>query len=295
MFLGPDQPLKSPRLLPLICLGRKQLPALFAGRELGPSEGLANHPANGLDEAALIGVFPFVEAEGLFVEVAEEVEGFDGNVSSLDAPLQQAPEVFEAVRVNFALGVALGMVNKLVAIVASKSELLVGRGCIGVHIRALQNVLFDVVEKFGAKGRLGNLQHDLGMGHSVTLQQALDRRHMKTARLAVNASPALAGVHVPGFAADVCFIYFDFPADFNDCAVLHGETDTLEHEPTRALRNANRAAKLVGANPVLRVGEKPESADPLFEGNRAVFQNRSDAERELLFRFALAARPKLAG
>ena len=45
----------------------------------------------------------------------------DTNVGSVDAALQQAPEVFKAVSVNLPVNVLLGMVNDLVGVLLSQS------------------------------------------------------------------------------------------------------------------------------------------------------------------------------
>lgn len=41
-----------------------------------------------------------VESKALLVQIAEQVKRFNGNVSAFDAPLEQTPEVFNAVSVN---------------------------------------------------------------------------------------------------------------------------------------------------------------------------------------------------
>ena len=45
------------------------------------------------------------------------------------------------------------------------------------------------------------------------------------------------------------------------------------------------------SNPVLRIGDKPESANPFVELDGAVFQDRADTNRELFLSLARLARP----
>jgi hypothetical protein len=59
----------------------------------------------------MVHVPPVVLAERLFVEIAEQVEGLDRNISAIDAPLQVRPVVLKSVRVNLATHVLDRMVN----------------------------------------------------------------------------------------------------------------------------------------------------------------------------------------
>jgi len=65
---------------------------------------------------------PIVEAESLFVNIAEQVIRFHRNVGSVDTTLQQAPEVLHAVGVNLPVNVGFGMVNNLVLKVIAKAS-----------------------------------------------------------------------------------------------------------------------------------------------------------------------------
>ena len=71
---------------------------------IGPDQALVSEPlphdvSQHVDEAKRIGRLPGVEPEGLFVEVAEQMERLDADVGALDRPLEQRPEVFESVSV----------------------------------------------------------------------------------------------------------------------------------------------------------------------------------------------------
>lgn len=52
--------------------------------------------------------------EAPFVETAEQVEGFDRDIGSPDAALQETPVALEAVGMNPAPDVSLGVVGDLV-------------------------------------------------------------------------------------------------------------------------------------------------------------------------------------
>ena len=82
-------------------------------------EALSGDLGHGQREAVQIvdGVaFPaaIVEAEHLLIEVAEEMEGFDADVGSVDAALEAGPEVLDSVGVNIAIDVLLGVIDDAV-------------------------------------------------------------------------------------------------------------------------------------------------------------------------------------
>ena len=90
--------------------------------EVGVGEPLAEDRHGGVQEPTPIGVFPVVVSERLFVKVAEKVEGLNAHVGSLDGSFQQALEVLQPVRVDFALGVGNGMVDHFVLILVTQFD-----------------------------------------------------------------------------------------------------------------------------------------------------------------------------
>jgi len=91
-----------------------------------------------LNEPARVRVFPLIEAEGVFVEVAEQVERINGDVGAFDAAFEQAPEVFKSVGVNAPVNVGFHVVNKGVLVVGGK--LPIGGKGVGENLRALQEL-----------------------------------------------------------------------------------------------------------------------------------------------------------
>ena len=65
-----------------------------------------------------------VEGEHALVEVAEQVERFDADVGSVQAALQEAPEVFDSVGVDAAVDVLLGVVDGLVGVVVLQARVV---------------------------------------------------------------------------------------------------------------------------------------------------------------------------
>ena len=72
--------------------------------ELIPCEALTNDLADGkIEPLSIIHAFAIVIAEHLLIEISEQVERLDRNVGSLQAALEQGPEVLQSVGVNFAV------------------------------------------------------------------------------------------------------------------------------------------------------------------------------------------------
>ena len=83
--------------------------------------------------------FAGIVPEGFFVQIPEQMEGLDVNVGALDGPLQEAPEVLNAVGVNLPVNVPFGMVDDAVNVVVS--EIVVGLERVGVDFGTRSNVL----------------------------------------------------------------------------------------------------------------------------------------------------------
>ena len=46
-----------------------------------------------------------IVAKSLLIQITEKMEGLDRNVRAVNAPLEEAPEIFQAVRVNLTANV----------------------------------------------------------------------------------------------------------------------------------------------------------------------------------------------
>ncbi len=56
---------------------------------------------------------PIVEAERLFINVAERVERFDRNISSVETALEETPKILASVRVYIPVHVGYSVVTHL--------------------------------------------------------------------------------------------------------------------------------------------------------------------------------------
>src|SRR4051812_12595105 len=80
-------------------------------------EALADQLRDNVVKALCIGqrlarrfVLAKVETERLFVNVAEQVERLDRNISSFETPFQETPEIFASVGMNFPVDITLRMI-----------------------------------------------------------------------------------------------------------------------------------------------------------------------------------------
>ena len=231
-----------------------------------------------LESGPVMGEFSEVVPEHLFVEIAEKVEGLNADIGAFQLALEQAPEVFESVGVHLSVNVAFSMVNDLV-FEPMPLESLVGHERIGVD-RAPD---FDVGADVGLEGMLFAIADYGGANFSPTFQNAHDGGFIFGASLS-NPATVFVGVHEAGRAANESFVYFDFAAgtaEFQERAVLHSESDAMEHEPCGLLSDAESAAHFIRANAVLAIRNHPNGDKPLVQTNRRILKDGPDLDREL--------------
>jgi hypothetical protein len=99
-----------------------------------------------------------------------------------------------------------------------------------------------------------------------------------------NPATVFIGVHEAGSAADEGFVYFDFaprPTHFQKRASLHGQPDSVKHEPCGLLSDAKSAGYFVGTDAILAVRNQPDSNKPLVEGERGILKDSPDLDGEL--------------
>ena len=233
-----------------------------------------------------------VVPENLFIEVTEKMERFDANVGSLKPTLQERPEIFQSVCVNLPVHVPLRMVNHVVRVVADKSF-------VGLQPVAQESGHgSDVFSDFAVNQRLAPIINHLYSDFSAALQESHYGDFIVWPTAANDATAMHVRMHVPRFAADESFVHFDFPpvaAEFHGGFGLHGEADSVEHEPCGFLSDAECAGHFIRANAVFAVGNHPHCDKPLIEWERGIFHNGSDFCGELPLRMLALAFPDAAG
>src|SRR5207237_9486865 len=98
------------------------------------------------------------EAAHLLVNIPEQVERVNGNVGAFDRPLQEAPEVLQAVGVDLPAHVLPRMVDHLMLIELGQLPLTILLRGISVEVRSL----FDVRHDMSANSALGEVLGDGG-------------------------------------------------------------------------------------------------------------------------------------
>jgi hypothetical protein len=78
------------------------------------SEALSKNLLHRRNESlSVICIFPIVESERLFVNIAEQVKRFNGYVSPIYAALQKTPEVLNPIGVDLPVHIRFGVVDHL--------------------------------------------------------------------------------------------------------------------------------------------------------------------------------------
>ena len=139
---------------------------------------------------------------------------FDAHIRSVDAPLQQAPEVLKAVRMDSPIDVLNRMIYDLMNEV--RFQAAIGHERIRVECRASLHMLLD----FGVEFLLLAAADDLRAHVAAPLKQTHDGCLILSAG-ASDAALTLALMHVAGLAADERLIGLNFAAQLDRSEVPH--------------------------------------------------------------------------
>lgn len=247
-------------------------------------ETLARNIPHGQLESARVVHSAFVESEHLLADVAIEVERGDGDIGATETPLEQAPKVLHAVRVNRPVDILAGMIDGRMNVRAAKAAVVAG--FIGIDGRTDTDLAANVQHHRAAV----SLATHNGCPNATRLivRSALqDAMHRSLANRAAstNDAPAFGFVHVSRQTTDECGIGFAWSLEFIQPANFHRFANTVQHEPSRLLSNADRAGEFVAADSILAIGDCPHGNEPLIQTEWAGLKNRPDARRELFAAF----------
>src|SRR5262249_40394584 len=150
---------------------------------------------------------------------------------------------------------------------------------VGEDLRALLDLRLYFSLQGGALAVGDVLDVDLAR---LAIEQAHDQLFASTAR-AGDLRGALVRVHVARLATDKGFVGFNraTAAHLLEGPALHGETNTVKHEPCGFLRYSKRTVNLKRADAVLAVGNHPHSRKPLCKRQRGILEYSPDLHREL--------------
>jgi hypothetical protein len=197
------------------------------------------------------------------------------NVGPRNAALEQRPEILKAVSVYATVNVLSRVIYDLMRVVAGQS--IVGLKSIGIESSASLYVSVDFCLQFFFLAARNHTCANL----PATLKNSHDGSLVLGACASDPALP-LTDVHVPRFAADEGFIYFDFAAELGPKeVVLHRKANPMQHEPCRLLGNLHVTGNLVATNAILAVSDHPSSHHPLVQTNWRILHNGADLDGEL--------------
>jgi|HubBroStandDraft_1064217.scaffolds.fasta_scaffold22605_3 hypothetical protein len=222
--------------------------------------------------------------ERLFVQVPKQVERLYADIGSMQSALQQTPEVLHRVRVDVAVHVLNSVVDNGVLVVVLQPVVRL-QGIAENSGPGFNAVLNDWLELF-----LGTGSDMSGDNITATLDHPKYNFFILAAR-AGNLLGPFVFMHVPRLAADKSLVYFDFPAQLVEGAILHGKADAVEHEPCGFLSDAQTTVDFVGTYSVLAVDDKPRGREPLFQGKRGILKDSPGFERERRLRVPDVALP----
>jgi len=260
--------------------------------QIGIGEALSADLGHGEIEAVRVvqGIVfrsPVVVTEYLFVEVAVKMKRFDTHVRSTQIALEEAPEAFQAVRMDFPVDVPLGMVDEFMH--EATLQRVVCDSTICIDLGTVAYLLQDFVLQSLAL----NVRHDLAANLAqIAVKNSHDgslaEEHIATPLLAANLIqfqlPAL--VHVDSLSADKSLVSFDArttgTTELKHGLVFHSLTEPVKEKPCRFLSDAESAMDFHAADAVLAVDNHPVRHQPFVESQRRILEDCSNFDGELL-------------
>src|SRR5271157_709778 len=130
--------------------------------------------------------------------------------------------------------------------------------------------------------------HDDSLVHVVALEcAAFDFGHLC----------ALALVHVGDSSTNKGFVYLDSAATFahlSDRFILHGKTNSVQHEPCSLLCDLQIAGYFVATDTILAVGDEPHCCQPFVESDCGILHHSPDLDGKLALGVMASTLPRAA-
>ena len=136
--------------------------AQIGASQVGVGEALAHDGGQHAHEATPVIGVSVIEPMHLLVNIPEQVEGVNADVGALDRPLQEAPEILQAIGMDLPAHVLPRVVDRFVLVQLGQLALAVLAGSVGVELRALLDGRDDVPVQCSACSRSSRRQraHD---------------------------------------------------------------------------------------------------------------------------------------
>src|ERR1035437_727566 len=233
--------------LPLLALPGKPIPCKATASNLRADNS----------EPFCVGKFAPIVAEGLFVQIPEQMERFHADVCPVQLPFDQTPEIFHRVRVDVPTGVLYGVIYNVMPIARAQS--VIGSQRITEESGTCRNILADLPMEF----MFPSVRHGERADVSTTLHHSEGDGFVFTTCTGDDAV-TLRAVHVAGFPTDEGFVYFDFTRPLGSGFVLHGFTNPMQHAPGCFLSQAKVTGDLATADTVPAVSHQPHRSKPFI-------------------------------
>ena len=186
--------------------------------DFGEGQAFADHLRN--DQTKAVGIVQrivfrgaIVVTENLFIDIAEQMKRFNGNVSTIQSALEETPEVLHAVSVNAPPDVFPSVVHYFVRVKAD--EFVVGYGVIRVQLRSHLDLIKNLVLQGLALHIRYNLRPnsaEIAVKHSLdgNAPHVLDAIRVYSLAADFVEVVTFALVAITHLSADERFIYFYF-------------------------------------------------------------------------------------
>src|SRR5437879_911202 len=228
-------------------------------------------------QAIIHWLFAIVIAECLLIQITEQVERLYCNVGAFQSALEQTPEVLKSIGVHAAINIRDRMVNYLVLKIRPQSDIRHER------IRVDRASSLNMVSDFGLKRPFAAIGNGEYSDFSAAFQNAECSGFVfESARS--NYAPSSRTVHETSRAANETFIGFNFfpiAAQHKTGFTLHGNPDSMQHEPCCFLGHAQSASYFVGTDSILTVTNHPNGNHPLIHPESRILKDGSHFDGEL--------------
>jgi hypothetical protein len=256
-------------------------------------QSLACNTSQNRREAFRVIPVAVIEPECLLIQIARKVVNFTTYIRPAKSALEKTPVVFYAVGMDIPAYIFCRVVYALVDV--NLFHALIGFQ----RIREKVGIGFNVPSNLRLKGFLLGVLYNLrlcfaGFVSRCALQQSKNNCLANSPASLQAHCLAFPFVHVFSLAADIGFIGFHIAGEFFKRALLHGVSNPMKDKPSGFLSHTKRAPDLVRTNPVLGIGNHPNGAKPFIQTERAILEDGSRLDGELLFTFLVFALPQVA-
>jgi len=219
-----------------------------------------------------VGILAIVVAELKLSEVQRQVFFTDVVIRADDSALQQCPEAFDVVGMNFAAHVLMRLVV-YGALREGLRELLIACAFIGSNQG--YSVRYGLADKT-AHGFNRSIFDYCASDIALSRDGSDNRDFVEWATSAL----LLVCVAILVLTTDVSFVYFDNAHQLNKFRIAHRSAQPMRHVESSRIRRSDLPLNLHRANALLRVEHAPKDLKPDAERILGILKDSSDKQRE---------------